>query len=199
MGQGTSRPVGVSVASGAPCAAPGGDFWVFGYGSLMWNPGFPHVRAEHATLHGFHRSFCIYSHVYRGTPKCPGLVLGLDRGGSCRGMAFQVHAGDGQEVQAYLFEREMLHAVYRPRWVPVRIGGRAVPAYTFVVDRGNAQYAGRLDTEALVRLVLQGRGSRGPCREYLERTVRHLESMGIVDGPLHELLERVEARCGAQP
>jgi cation transport protein ChaC len=179
-----------------PCPAPDGDFWVFGYGSLMWNPGFPHVRAEPATLHGFHRSLCLYSHVYRGTPECPGLVLGLDRGGSCRGMAFLVHPDDGPEVLAYLFEREMTHAVYRPRWVPVRVDGARARAYTFVVDPNNRQYAGRLDTETLVRLVLQGHGSRGPCREYLVNTVRHLETMGIVDGPLHDLLERVEDRCG---
>ena len=95
---------------------PGEDFWVFGYGSLMWHPGFPHVEVRLAVLHGYHRRFCVYSHRYRGTPERPGLVLGLDRGGSCRGLAFRVPAAESAEVIDYLYEREMITGVYIPRW-----------------------------------------------------------------------------------
>ena len=104
----------------AHCLANGSDLWLFGYGSLMWNPGFPHRVAEPALLHGWHRSFCIYSHRYRGTPERPGLVLGLDRGGSCRGMAFRVGAAHAAEALHYLWEREMVGGVYHMREVSVR-------------------------------------------------------------------------------
>src|SRR3546814_5730407 len=98
-----------------PTLPPGEGFWVFGYGSLMWHPGFPHVEARPARLRGLHRSFCVYSHRYRGTPQAPGLVLGLDRGGSCHGMAFCVPAAEGEEALDYLFEREMMTGIYRDR------------------------------------------------------------------------------------
>src|SRR3546814_18016785 len=94
-----------------PTLPPGEGFWVFGYGSLMWHPGFPHVEVRPARLRGLHRSFCVYSHRYRGTPEAPGLVLGLDRGGSCHGMAFRVPAGEGEETVDYLFEPVMLTGV----------------------------------------------------------------------------------------
>jgi cation transport protein ChaC len=173
---------------------PGEDFWVFGYGSLMWHPGFPHVEVRPARLRGLHRSFCVYSHRYRGTPQLPGLVLGLDRGGSCHGMVFRVPAAEGEEVLDYLYEREMVTGVYRPAWRKAETGEGPVSAMTFVVDRDHRQYAGRLAHDDVVALILQGRGHRGPCMEYLENTVHHLRALGLSDRALERLLKET-ARC----
>lgn len=176
---------------------PDEDFWVFGYGSLMWHPGFPHVEVRRARLHGYHRHFCIYSHVYRGTPDCPGLVLGLDRGGSCQGLAYRVPAAEAREVTAYLHEREMVTEVYSPRWLKLRSDEGALTAMAFIVDPAHEQYTGRLPAERLIELVLQGCGDSGTCLEYLENTVRHLNALGLSDRPLERLLTRVHARLGA--
>jgi cation transport protein ChaC len=186
--------------SGRPAAAarleppPGEDFWVFGYGSLMWHPGFPHLEVRPGRLRGYHRHFCVYSHVYRGTPKCPGLVLGLDRGGSCAGLAYRVPAAEAAGTIDYLYEREMITAVYLPKWVRVGTADGPIKAATFVVDTGHEQYAGRLPTERIVDLILQGTGSNGPCVDYLENTVRHLNALGLNDWPLERLRQLVEAR-----
>ncbi|MEO3428249.1 gamma-glutamylcyclotransferase [Pelagibius sp. CAU 1746] len=170
------------------------DFWVFGYGSLMWHPGFAHVEVRLARLRGFHRSFCIYSHRYRGTPQAPGLVLGLDRGGSCHGMVYRVPAAEGEGVLDYLYEREMVTGVYRPSWRRAETEQGPVSAITFVVDRDHRQYAGRLDRDDMVELILQGCGNRGPCMEYLENTVHHLRNLGLKDRGLERLLKEVARR-----
>lgn len=170
------------------------DIWVFGYGSLMWNPGFPHLEIREAKLHGWHRSFCVYSHRYRGTPQMPGLVLGLDRGGSCRGMALKVARSDAVDVLGYLWDREMVTGVYRPSLLKARSGDQSLPCHAFVVDRHHRQYAGGLSMEEMVRLIRQGVGSGGPNSEYLANTVRHLDEVGVTDGPLHRLLLLVEGR-----
>lgn len=175
---------------------PGEDYWVFGYGSLMWHPGFPHLEVRLARLRGLHRSFCVYSHRYRGTPQLPGLVLGLDRGGSCHGMVFRVPAGEGEDVLNYLYEREMITGVYRPAWRRAETDAGPVSAITFVVDRGHRQYAGRLSHDAMVELILQGRGNRGPCMEYLENTVHHLRALGLKDRGLERLLKETTRRRG---
>jgi cation transport protein ChaC len=170
------------------------DFWIFGYGSLMWHPGFEHLERVPALLRGYHRAFCISSHYYRGTVERPGLVLGLDRGGSCRGIAYRADAGRRDEVMAYLDDRELTHYVYLQKQLPVALGdGRRVRAHTYVADPDNNQYAGKLPIDELVRLTLQGHGTRGACAEYLENTVFHLDELGIRDGPLHDLLDRVRA------
>ncbi len=172
------------------------DIWVFGYGSLMWNPGFDHEEARPALLHGWHRAFCVYSHRYRGTPECPGLVLGLDRGGSCRGMAYRVAQPRALDALDYLWDREMLNGVYTPRILnPATDGGR-VPCHAFTVDRRHYQYAGGLDEVEMVRLIRQGIGLGGHNRDYLANTVRHLDELGIGDGPLHRLMALVEAGQG---
>jgi len=175
------------------------DVCIFGYGSLMWNPGFAHCAAEPALLRGWHRSFCVYSHRYRGTPERPGLVLGLDRGGSCRGMAFRVAASDAGAALGYLWEREMVGGVYDMRAVRVRTAAGDVAAHAFTVRRAHPGYAGRLSLEETARLILQGLGGRGPCREYLENTVRQLERLGLVDGPLHRLEEIVKELARREP
>lgn len=162
--------------------------WIFGYGSLMWRPGFEFEESQEARLHGYHRGFCVYSHVHRGTPERPGLVLGLDRGGSCRGMAFRVAPENQEATIAYLRAREQVTMIYLEREVPLALAdGRKVRALTYIVDRQHRQYAGRLPLAQQVRLVRQGVGQSGPNPEYVANTVGHLEEMGIVDGPLHDL------------
>ncbi len=172
----------------------GKDFWIFGYGSLMWDPGFPHLEVRPALLDGYHRHFCVYSHVYRGTPECPGLVLGLDKGGSCRGLVYRVPAGEGEDVMDYLHEREMVTGVYSPEWLTVSTDEGPVEAAAFVVDTGHEQYVGRLAEAEIIELILQGSGENGRCLDYLENTVRHLDAMGLSDATLSHLLARVRER-----
>lgn len=167
--------------------------WIFGYGSLMWRPEFPHLEDQPALLRGYHRALCVYSTRYRGTPERPGLVLGLDRGGSCRGRAFRVAPADRDAVMAYLHEREMINKVYIPKWLPVALPGRTVTAYVFVADPEHRQYAGKLTLERAAELVLGGHGPKGSGVEYLANTVAHLDELGICDGPLHRVLDLVRA------
>lgn len=175
---------------------PAGNFWVFGYGSLMWRPDFPYLECRSALLRGWHRAFCVYSQHYRGTKEKPGLVLGLDRGGACRGRAFLVAAEDGPAVADYLHGREMISGVYEPRWVQLETPEGRLRAATYLADRGHAQYAGKLDEATLVRFILQGHGKAGSNLEYIENTVRHLDELGIADGALHRLLRVVERKAG---
>lgn len=165
------------------------DFWVFGYGSLMWRPGFDHVEAVPARLSGAHRALCVYSWVHRGTRERPGLVLGLDRGGACRGLAFRVEGDNRESVLAYLRERELVTDVYREVWRPVTLLGRneSVPALTYVVDRGHVQYAGALAPEQIHALVRAGTGKSGANVDYVLNTVLHLGALGIRDPILERL------------
>jgi len=200
----TSKPADLSPPGPTIGAAPGscaaaGDLWIFAYGSLMWDPGFSYRERQRALVYGYHRAFCVYSWHYRGTRERPGLVLGLDAGGSCRGMAYRVAAADAAAVMDYLDERELLHYVYLKRLVPAHLPGRVVPAQAYVADRGHGQYAGRLSHAETARLILQGRGNRGDNRTYLENTVRHLDELGVGDGPLHRLRDLVRARAGGRP
>jgi len=169
----------------------GDDIWVFGYGSLMWRPGFPHREARPARLWGHHRALCVYSVHYRGTPERPGLVLGLDRGGSCVGRAFRVAAADADAVIAYLDGRELVTGVYRRRRLTLGLDGRRVGAIAYVADRDHPQYAGTLAPARAAAIVRAGCGTGGDNADYLARTVAHLDALGIADGPLHALLGRV--------
>ncbi|MEN5084094.1 gamma-glutamylcyclotransferase [Bosea sp. TWI1241] len=169
------------------------DLWVFGYGSLIWRPGFAFAERMGARLHGFHRSLCIYSHVHRGTPETPGLVLGLDRGGICRGVAFRVEADRADETIAYLREREQATAVYLERRLAVRLDdGRRLRALTYVADRAHGQYAGRLPEDTLLALVRQGKGISGENPDYLRRTHAHLHEMGVHDPLLAHLVAALD-------
>lgn len=172
------------------------QFWIFGYGSLMWRPGFSHIGYEAAQVHGYHRSLCVYSHVHRGTPEVPGLVLGLDRGGSCHGMAFQVAPEAWEETIAYLRAREQVTSVYieKQKHVTLLKTGRRVEATTYVVDRTHRQYAGLLDDAALERHVRAGHGVSGTCIAYVLNTLEHLRDMRIHD----HTLERLAGRLGHQ-
>lgn len=172
-----------------------GPFWVFGYGSLMWEPGFEYEEARAARLWGYHRSLCLLSVRNRGTPERPGLVLALDRGGSCQGLAFRIPAEDAAATRAYLWQREMYTGAYRARMLPVRLAdGRRVAALTFVARPDHAQYFCAASSEHAAEMVLQGQGRMGTSIDYLKNVVRHLDQLGITDGPLHQVLGLAEAR-----
>lgn len=168
----------------------GGDLWVFGYGSLMWRPGFDFEEQVPARLIGAHRALCVYSFDHRGTPERPGLVLGLDRGGACRGIAFRVAASRRDDTIAYLREREqttnVYHEVTRPVWLKDD-PRHQVSALTYIVNRGHVQYAGRLNLQDQARYVRQGHGRSGNNRDYVLSTVAAIDAQGFRDAPLHRL------------
>ena len=167
------------------------EVWVFGYGSLMWRPGFDFLDMRPARLHGWHRSFCVYSEYYRGTREQRGLVLGLDRGGCCRGLAFRLPPDKAHDILDYLWDREMVTWVYEPRIVDIRLDDRRVRGRTFVANRTHYQYAGRLPEDEVIATIRKGVGITGSNVEYLQNTVAHLDTVGIADGPLHKLLRKV--------
>jgi len=173
------------------------DLWVFGYGSLMWRPGFRYLEVVPALLEGFHRSFCVYSRYWRGTPDKPGLVLGLTPGGDCRGTAFRVAATDREEVVEYLNERELGGYAYLAHYLPVLMeNSRVAEAYCFVADRDHRHYAGKLPIIEAAEIIMDAEGKAGLNRDYLINTVRELESRGFGDSELHELLRTVERMTG---
>ena len=166
------------------------DLWVFGYGSLMWRPGFAFIEQVPARLIGEHRALCVYSFDHRGTPEKPGLVLGLDRGGACRGIAFRVAAKLRAETIEYLRGREQTTHVYREVMRSVWLeneGSERVSALAYVVDRGHVQYAGRLTLAEQLRYVQQGHGRSGNNRDYVLATVKSIEAQGFRDPQLHQL------------
>lgn len=174
------------------------DLWVFGYGSLMWRPGFSYERCEPARLYGFHRAFCVYSHVHRGTPEQPGLVFGLDNGGACRGLAFKVAASQAEEVRHYLREREQVTLVYQEDRRPIHLlnSEARVEGLCFTVDRTHQQYAGKLPFETQVNLIAEGVGQSGHNPDYLSQTVEHLREIGVQDHGLEKLWEAVAEKLG---
>jgi cation transport protein ChaC len=180
--------------------APGEDVWVFGYGSLIWNPLFHHLERRTATLRGYHRRFCLWSVMGRGTPDNPGLVLGLDRGGVCRGVAYRIGAAHAAEELRLLWRREMVVGSYCPRWLKVETpqrgahGPTEVRALAFVVNREHANYAGRLSDECVARSLATARGHIGASAEYLARTFEGLAAHGIHDRHLAGLMNRVLAK-----
>jgi cation transport protein ChaC len=170
------------------------DLWVFGYGSLMWRPGFEYLERIPARLVGLHRSLCLYSFVHRGTPEKPGLELGLDHGGSCRGIAYRVAAAQRADTIAYLRDREQVTGAYRETMRPVTLDSgpaRVAMALVYVVDRSHPHYAGRVDLERQVRLVRQGHGRSGANRDYILSTVSEIEAQGCGNSSLHVLAERL--------
>jgi glutathione-specific gamma-glutamylcyclotransferase len=171
------------------------DLWVFGYGSLMWRPEFRYLERVPARLVGLHRALCVYSFVHRGTPEKPGLVLGLDRGGACRGIAYRVAAEDRDRTVAYLREREQVTSVYIETLRRVTLSAlprRDVIALLFLVDRSHAQYAGRLDIEHQIHLVRQGHGRSGANLDYVLSTIAEIEAQGCRDRKLQAIAERLK-------
>ena len=168
---------------------PRGDLWVFGYGSLMWSPGFRPSAKSTALVRGYHRALCILSSRYRGTPEKPGLVMGLCRGGSCWGMAFRVPAARVRRVLAALWKREMLNKVYKPTLIPVLVApGRRIRALAFVADTAHRQFVRELDLHGRARLVAQGVGQRGRCVDYIRNTLEHMLELGVNDPHLARIL-----------
>jgi cation transport protein ChaC len=180
-------------------AAEDGDQWVFGYGSLMWRPGFPWQERRPATLPGRRRAFCIYSVHHRGTYARPGLVLGLAPGGAARGAAYRVAAADWTEVYAYLREREQPTETYVEARRTVRLDdGRRVDALTFLSDKGHSQWAGALSLERQAQLIAGASGLSGRNIDYLRDLVEHLRAEGVKDNAMERLLamvETIEARA----
>lgn len=180
-----ARPAGVT------------DIWVFGYGSLMWNPAFHYVDRMRARIYGYHRAFCLKTFIGRGTPDKPGLVLGLDYGGSCQGIAFQVDPANLEEELDVVWSREMVADGYRPTWVIMHTDRGPVPAITFVMNRAYERYVKGLPQETIARMIAEAEGPIGRCAEYLENTVESLDTLGIADGPMHRLLDKVkQLGCG---
>ncbi|HYA06823.1 MAG TPA: gamma-glutamylcyclotransferase [Xanthobacteraceae bacterium] len=173
----------------------GGDLWVFGYGSLMWRPGFAYLERVPARLIGLHRALCVYSFVHRGTPERPGLVLGLDRGGMCRGIAYRVAANKRAETIGYLRRREQVTTVYVETMRQIELeehARRRLRALCFVVDRSHVQYAGRLTLGERLHHVRQGHGQSGANRDYVLATVRALEALGYRETELHLLAQELQ-------
>lgn len=172
---------------------PRGDLWIFGYGSLMWDPCFSHVESRPALIYGYHRELCIYSSRWRGTPQRPGLVLGLDRGGACRGVAFRIAAAQVARSLESLWDREMRRGVYHPRLLHARLPGRTARVLAFVANPLHPGYAGTLPTERTAELIANCHGDRGPNVEYLARTLKHLTNLGVHDHHLLQVMAAVHA------
>ena len=167
------------------------DLWVFGYGSLIWKPGFPYLERHRASLLGRHRALCIYSVRYRGSSERPGLVFGLDAGGLCEGAVFRVASEHAKATIRYLCDREQVTGVYRVRREPVSLhdgSGRNVVALHFVADSGHQQYAGRLPLARQADIVRSAEGVSGPNIDYVLSTAAHLKELGIRDRELERLL-----------
>ena len=164
---------------------------MFGYGSLMWDPGFPFRRWAPALVFGYHRALCIASNRWRGTPERPGLVLGLERGGACHGIAFRVAQRDVATVLDALWAREMRRPVYRARLVRTRLPDREVKALAFIAEPTHAAHAGALTIEETARRIANCHGARGPNLDYLVRTINHLAELGVRDHNLLRVLAAV--------
>jgi cation transport protein ChaC len=172
--------------------ASGQDVWVFGYGSLMWNPAVHVAETRSGTIYGYHRSFCLDMRLWRASPDCPGLMLALDRGGSCHGVAHRIAARQVESELRILWTREMLGGIYRPRWVQVLVDSEAtVRAITFVANREHPRYIGKLPEAIIAHRIARAEGEFGTNRQYLFQLDNHLETLGIVDGPVHRLARLV--------
>jgi glutathione-specific gamma-glutamylcyclotransferase len=169
------------------------DLWVFAYGSLIWKPGFDYAECRSGVLGGYHRRFCIVSTIYRGTPANPGLVLGLDRGGCCRGVAYRIARDRREDTLDYLWSREMVNRTYRPRLTTIRMcaDGRPVTACVFIADPASDQYCRAQSDDDTARRILGAAGVCGTNLEYLVSTVEHLDKLGLPDAGLTRLLKTV--------
>jgi cation transport protein ChaC len=172
----------------------GEEAWVFAYGSLMWNPAIEFSEARPCRVDGWQRSFCFWVPMGRGTPELPGLMLALERGGACEGIAYRLSPDQVRSELPLLWNREMLAGVYQAQWVPTQLrDGRTVTAVTFVVDPAHCQYCGDLPIERKAHHIAFAEGRRGACRDYLANTAAHARAMHIHDSYIEELVERVSA------
>jgi cation transport protein ChaC len=185
--------VAASLASMLSARSAGEPVWVFGYGSLIWSPMLRFAEQRVARIRGYHRGFYLWSKVNRGTPDVPGLVLGLDRGGACAGVAYRIDEDGLEHELALLWRREMLMGTYVPRWVKAQTPNGAVRAIAFVVDRSKPGYAGRLHEDEIVGVVARAHGQYGSCAEYLVSTVEGLQRHGIADTRMLRLRRMLDA------
>ena len=171
------------------------SMWVFGYGSLIWNPALYFTEKQRGTVHGYHRRFCLWSTIGRGSPSRPGLMLGLERGGSCKGIFYKI---DRREIRTELdivFRRELITAAYRPTWVSARILGKSpFKAIAFVINRDHNRYAGMLDDETVIQTIANAKGTLGYCSDYLYETVLQLENLGMPDRRLASIARHVRQK-----
>jgi glutathione-specific gamma-glutamylcyclotransferase len=165
--------------------------WIFGYGSLIWNPLMEYAERSSARIHGYHRGFYLWSKVNRGSPEVPGLVLGLDQGGSCQGVAYRLHDDRLDAELHLLWRREMVMGTYQPRWVQADLGDRTVRAIAFIVNRKKPGYTGRLDDRQIVSIAIKATGHYGSCADYLTQTAHSLEAAGIADPRMSRLAKLV--------
>jgi cation transport protein ChaC len=168
---------------------PAEDLYVFGYGSLIWNPAFHYISQLPATLHGWHRRFCVKLFSGRGTPETPGLMMALDHGGACKGVAFRIGAEAAAEELGILWRREMFGGSYNARWVKLKTAEGEKRAITFVCNRKHPRYIPEICDADTAKLIASGCGDFGTCREYLENTVQHLAALGIRDRGLMRIVE----------
>jgi len=180
-----------------PAPVPAGDppldvnaLWVFGYGSLMWRPGFAFVETQPARLAGYSRDMCLMSYHYRGTQERPGLVCGLMQGGGCEGRAYRIAAVNADSALAYLDARELITDIYIPRHLPIHLAsGQQVIARVYIADTAHGQFVGGWADEKKVAHIVQGQGTEGRCLVYLQNLVQHLEELGIADARMITLLD----------
>lgn len=170
------------------------DVWVFGYGSLIWNPAFDFAERRVALVRGWHRRFCLWLKAGRGTPELPGLMLALDRGGCCRGIAFRLDERQVEEELLILWRREMLSDSYLARWVDARTEEGLVRAVTFVANRRHDRFTNLLSDDQIADRIAVAHGPLGSCAEYLLNTVAHLDELGFRDASLERIRRRVERR-----
>ncbi|WP_298283330.1 gamma-glutamylcyclotransferase [Acidocella sp.] len=159
----------------------GEDLWLFGYGSLIWNPAFEYVETRCVLLRGWHRRFCLKMYMGRGTIENPGLMLALDRGGACRGLAFRIAAGKLREELGLVWQREMYGGSYNARWVTLLHKGKSFKGLTFVSNHSHPRYTRELSLEQSAAMIARAHGELGTCREYLENTIAHLAELGVRD------------------
>jgi glutathione-specific gamma-glutamylcyclotransferase len=188
----SDEEVARSLANTMAAHRKGEPVWVFGYGSLIWSPLMEFAERRAAKVHGYHRGFYVWSKVNRGSPEVPGLVLGLDGGGSCHGMAYRLHRRKVADELAILWRREMVAGTYLPRWVNAQTAAGTVRAIAFVVNRTKPGYAGRLTDERIVAIASCAAGHYGSCADYLMQTANSLESHGIPDSRLSHLATLVK-------
>jgi cation transport protein ChaC len=192
----SDEDVAASLAATLKKHPAGQPIWVFGYGSLIWNPLIEFAERRRARVRGYHRGFYIWSKINRGTPEVPGLVLALDSGGSCQGMAYRMHDDKFEAELAILWRREMVAGTYMPKWISVDLGDTTVRAIAFVVNRTKPGYAGRLEDEQIVSIARRAHGAYGSCADYLINTAQSLETAGIADPRLSRLAKLVEQAGG---
>jgi glutathione-specific gamma-glutamylcyclotransferase len=176
---------------------PGTPFWIFAYGSLMWNPKFRWDARHVATIRGYHRSFRLWSRVNRGTPEKPGLVLTLECGGSCRGLVYRIAPDLVQEQMQLIWKREMMYGSYRPRWLNCVVGDETLRGLCFTVNRGSSGYTGQIPVEVMVEALSSAAGRYGLAQDYLFKTTETLREHGIRDSRVEQLAGLVKARLAA--